>query len=264
MKAAVVGRPVAHSLSPAIWRAAFEALGLDGWTYDAVDCDAEEFARLVRRGGYAGLSVTMPHKHAAAALVDRKAGRTAGAVNTIVYGDDGTTGYNTDVDGIAAALGLVRPDGPGRVAVLGAGGTAAAAVLAAQAGGAESVTLVARNAAPAVALRERTGGLAAFEPWTHARDVIDAADVVVNTTPAGAADDLAAGWPGAPLVDVIYDPWPTPLARAAEAGGHPVAGGLYVLVHQALRQIELVTGSRPDPEPLLAAGEAALAERSAR
>lgn len=264
MRAAVVGKPVHHSLSPAIWRAAYDALGLDGWTYDAVDCDAEEFARLVRRGGYAGLSVTMPHKQAAAALVDRRVGRTAGAVNTIVFDEDETLGYNTDVDGITAALAQVSPSGLGRVVVLGAGGTAAAAVLAAQGAGAESVTLVARNAAPARELRERTGGLATFEPWTNARETAATADVVVNTTPAGAADDLAAGWTGAPLVDVLYDPWPTPLAVAAQAGGHPVAGGLVVLVHQALRQIELVTGERPDPEPLLAAGEAALAERAAR
>lgn len=264
MKAAVVGQPVAHSLSPAIWRAAFSSLGLTGWTYDAVECDAAEFERLLRRGDYAGLSVTMPHKQAAAALVDRRVGRTAGAVNTIVFRDGGTLGYNTDVDGVAAGLSAVAPGSPGRVVVLGAGGTAAAAVLAAQGLGASSVTLVARNGAQALEVRERTGGLASFEPWTRARELLDDADVVVNTTPKGAADELAAGWAGAPLVDVLYDPWPTPLAVAAHAGGHPLAGGLVVLVHQALRQIELVTGERPDPEPLLAAGEAALAERAAR
>jgi shikimate dehydrogenase len=259
VKAAVVGRPVAHSLSPAIWRAAFESLGLDGWEYDAVDCDAQELERLVRRGGYAGLSVTMPHKHLAARLVDRKAGRTAGAVNTIVFGEDETVGYNTDVDGVAAALASVAP-GARNVVVLGAGGTAAAAVLAVQAAGGHA-TLVARNGAAALELKERTGGMAAFEAWPRAREVVAGADAVVNTTPQGAADELAAGWAGAPLVDVIYDPWPTALARAAEAGGHPVAGGLYVLVHQALRQIELVTGQRPDPEPLLEAGERALRAR---
>ena len=261
MRAAVVGQPVWHSLSPAIWRAAYDVLGLDGWTYEAVDCTAEDFTRLVRRGGWAGLSVTMPHKHLAARLVDRVAGRTAGAVNTIVFEADGTVGYNTDVDGVSAALREVSPSGVGRVVVLGAGGTAAAAVLAAQGAGASSVTLVARNGAQVQALRDRTGGTASFEPWTQARPVLESADVVVNTTPKGAADELAAGWSGAPLVDVLYDPWPTPLARAAEAGGHPVRGGLFVLVHQALRQIELVTGARPDPEPLLAAGEAALAAR---
>ncbi len=261
MKAAVVGLPVGHSLSPVIWRAAFDVLGLEGWTYDAVDCDGEELERLVRRGGYAGLSVTMPHKQLAARLIDRKVGRTAGAVNTIVIGDE-VLGYNTDVDGIGAALAHVAPDAR-RVAVLGAGGTAAAAVLAVQAAGGEA-TLVARNGARALELKDKTGGMASFEPWTKAREVVAASEAVVNTTPAGAADDLAAGWAGAPLVDVIYDPWPTAIARAAEAGGHPVAGGLYVLVHQALRQIELVTGKRPEAGPLLEAGERALAERAAR
>jgi shikimate dehydrogenase len=118
---------------------------------------------------------------------------------------------------------------------------------------ASSIVLVARNAGPANDLRERTGRIASFAPWTRAREEVDTADVVVNTTPKGAADDLAAGWPGKPLVDVLYDPWPTPLATAATAGGHPVAGGLVVLVHQAVRQIELITGERPDPDVLMKA-----------
>ena len=262
MKAGVVGSPVAHSLSPAIWRAAYDELGLDGWTYEVLERDEAGFVRLLREGGWAGLSVTMPHKHAAARLVDRTVGRTAGSVNTVVFTDSGSVGHNTDVDGIAAGLREVRPEGPGRVVILGAGGTAAAAVLAAMAAQATSVVLVARNAAPANGIRERTGHVATFAPWTRVREAVEAADVVVNATPRHAADDLAVGWAGAPLVEVVYDPWPTALARAAEAGGHRVAGGLFVLVHQAVRQIELVTGRRPDPAPLLAAGERALAARA--
>jgi shikimate dehydrogenase len=258
MKAAIVGTPVRHSLSPAIWRAAYESLGLDGWTYDTLDVDEAGFARAMRSREYAGLSVTMPYKHAAARAVDRVAGRTAGAVNTVVFADGETVGHNTDVDGVRAALEQVAPDGPGRVVILGAGGTASAAVLAALAMHATSVTIVARNAAPAAALRERTGNIARFAPWTRAREEVDAADVVVNATPRGAADELAAGWAGAPLVEVLYDPWPTPLAKAAEAGGHQVASGLFVLVHQGVRQIELVTGKRPDADLLLRAGKDAL------
>ena len=261
MKAALVGSPVVHSLSPHIWRAAYESLGLDGWTYDVIDTDEAGLAHHLRVGGFAGLSVTMPLKHAAARLVDRRVGRTAGAVNTVVFTDQGTDGHNTDVDGVTAALAQVRPGRPGNVVILGAGGTAAAAVLAAQAAGATSITLVARNAGPAGELRARTGNVARFAPWTRVREEVDAADVVVNATPKNAADDLAAGWRGKPLVEVIYDPWPTALARAAEAGGHPVAGGLVVLVHQAVRQIELVTGARPDPAVLMAAAEAAHATR---
>ena len=257
MKAAIVGSPVARSLSPVIWRAAYDSLGLQDWTYDVIETDEPGLARHLRNGGWAGLSVTMPLKHAAARLVDRKVGRTAGAVNTVVFGDDGTEGHNTDVDGVAAALGQVAPNALGRVVVLGAGGTAAAAVIAATAKHAASITLVARNAGPANDLRERTGNVAHFAPWTKAREAIDAADVVVNTTPKHAADDIAHGWRGKPLVDVIYDPWPTALAKAAEAGGHPVAGGLVVLVHQAVRQIELITGQRPDPAVLMAAAKAA-------
>lgn len=261
MRAAIVGSPVNHSLSPALWRAAYASLGLDGWTYDAVETTEEKLRRMLGSGEWAGLSVTMPLKHSAALMVDRLVGRTAGAINTVVFTDDGTEGHNTDVDGVRAAIEHVAPGGAGDVVVLGAGGTAAAAVLAAISLHAKSVTLVARNAAAATALRERTGHVARFAPWTTAREHVDAATVVVNTTPKHAADDLAAGWLGAPLVEVLYDPWPTPLAAAAAAGGHPVANGLYVLVHQAVRQIELVTGKRPDPAVLMAAGEAALAER---
>ncbi len=262
MRAAIVGSPVGHSLSPALWRAAYAALGLDDWTYDAVDADEEALGRMLRSGEWAGLSVTMPLKHAAARMVDRLVGRTAGAANTVVFTERGTEGHNTDVDGVRAALEHVAPGPLGKVVILGAGGTAGAAILAALGLRATHVTVVARNAAPANALRERTGNIARFAPWTLARDQVDAADVVVNATPRGAADELAAGWRGAPLVEVLYDPWPTPLAKAAEAGGHPVAGGLYVLVHQAVRQIELVTGVRPDAGVLLAAGESALRARS--
>jgi shikimate dehydrogenase len=255
-KAAVVGYPVGHSLSPVVWRAAYEQLGLKGWEYETREVDEEGFARLVgHRGEFAGLSVTMPYKHLAARLVDRTVGRTAGAVNTVVFTPDGTEGHNTDVDGVEAAVREVAPDGVGHLVVLGAGGTAAAALLAAQRLHPERVTIVARNAAPANDLRERTGRTAAFEPWTRAREVVATADVVVNATPKGAADELAAGWAGAPLVDVLYDPWPTPLATAARAGGHKVAGGLFVLAHQAVRQVELVTGRAPDAAALLAAAE---------
>lgn len=262
MKAAVVGSPIAHSLSPALWQAAYDALKLTDWTYEALDVDEAGLARLMRSPeGWAGLSVTMPLKHAAARFVDTHVGRTAGVVNTVVFTKNGSEGHNTDIDGVATALREVRPDEVGNVVVLGAGGTAAAAVIAATQLHASSVTVVARNAGPASDLRERTGGVAAFQPWTHVRDAVAGADVVVNTTPKGAADDLADGWPGAPLVEVLYDPWPTPLVRAAQAGGHAVAGGLFVLVHQALRQIELVTGKAPDAATLMAAGEAALAAR---
>ncbi|HVF05625.1 MAG TPA: shikimate dehydrogenase [Frankiaceae bacterium] len=261
MKAALVGSPVIHSLSPAIWQAGYESLGLKKWTYDLIDTDEAGLAHHLRVGGYAGFSVTMPLKRVAARLVDRRVGRTAGAVNTVVFTDDGTDGYNTDVDGVAAGLRLVRPDGVGKVVILGAGGTAAAALLAAQSLHPSSIMLVARTAPAAHELIERTGHIAHFAPWTLAREEVDSADVVVNTTPKHAADELAAGWPGKPLVEVVYDPWPTAIARAAEAGGHPVANGLYVLAHQAVRQIELITGKRPDPGVLLAAVEKARAAR---
>lgn len=272
--AAVLGSPIAHSLSPALHRAAYEELGLTGWTYRALRCEADGLAQTLRsldEEGLAGVSLTMPLKRAAVGLL-AEAEPTVGVVdaaNTVLFtGEPGRwTGANTDVPGMMAVLratpgGLAADEA---VWVLGAGATAAATLVALAEAGSRRVTLVARRpsvAAEAVGLGERLDLAVELAAWDDAvlAGALESARLVIATTPAGATDGLAGALQRARgvLVDVVYAPWPTALgARWVRAGGHAV-GGLELLVEQAVLQVELMTGQRPDPEVLRRAGQQAL------
>jgi shikimate dehydrogenase len=268
-RAAVLGRPIAHSLSPVLHRAAYAALGLTDWSYEAIECDPAGLPLLLDRvradAGWAGLSLTMPLKETVLGLigpgdqVDALAARV-GSANTVVRRDDGSLLVtSTDVAGVAAAVAETGWDFGGGVAVLGSGGTARAAVAALR--DTSQLTVVARSAdraAPVVALHPG----AVWTPWADFRAADHA--LVVATVPAGATDELARRtWPaGAALVEVLYDPWPTALAAAATSAGARVVGGLAVLVAQAVAQVTLMTGRAAPVEIMRAAGEAALAARS--
>ena len=248
-RAAVLGKPVAHSRSPAIHQAGYAAAGLAGWSYTAIECAEAELPGLVAGLGpeWAGLSLTMPLKEVALAVADRVAplAATLGAANTLVREDGGWRAENTDAPGIAAALGPV-PAGA-RLVVLGAGGTARAALGAAAELGAQ-VAVVARRPEALAELEPVAGGLGVAvtgHPWPDAARVLAGADVVVSTVPAGAADPLATevAWrPGTVLLDALYHPWPTPLAAAAAGAGVRVVSGLELLLAQAVGQFEMFTG----------------------
>ncbi|MDQ6649775.1 MAG: shikimate dehydrogenase [Actinomycetota bacterium] len=271
----MLGSPIAHSLSPVLHRAAYAELGLD-WAYRAVECTEPELAATLDRLGadpsYAGLSLTMPLKTAVLALLDdvEDLATKVGAVNTVLLGTR-RRGLNTDVAGIAAALdelGVLRPE---RSVVLGAGGTARAALAALLARHAESVTVLVRDPGRVGPLRgaaEAIGLTVDVARWERAGTVLAGADVVVATTPAAAFDELvshgpADPWPhGVPLLDVVYAPWPTRLAAAARASGAPVVGGLSVLVAQAAEQVQAMTGRTPPVAAMRAAGERALQQRA--
>ncbi|MEU3599245.1 shikimate dehydrogenase [Streptomyces sp. NPDC006798] len=269
-RAAVLGSPIAHSLSPALHRAAYAALGLGEWTYDRFEVDEAALPAFVRGldADWAGLSLTMPLKRAIIPLLD-SIGRDAAsveAVNTVVRAEDGTlTGDNTDIPGMVAALRERGVESVPSAAVLGAGATAASAVAALARICTGPVTAYVRGPARAAEMRgwgERLGVEVLTRDWERAADALTA-PLVVATTPAGSADAFADRVPDRPgtLFDVLYDPWPTPLAaRWAERGG-AVVGGLDLLVHQAVLQVELMTG-RPGPlAAMRAAGEAALRAR---
>lgn len=270
MRAAVLGSPITHSLSPALHRAGYLAAGLSGWEYEAHEVEADALAGFVGALGphWRGLSLTMPLKEAAlevATAVDAVAQR-AGAANTLVRrADGGWDATNTDVVGVARALAPHLPQPPSRALVIGAGATARSAVLALAGLGVTTLTVRARDTARAADLLAwaldlgagiRNGSVAALGPWVTTRD-----DVVVSTLPASAGEAVAATVPTAHagvLLDVVYADWPTPLGRAAAAAGMTVVSGLDLLVHQAAEQFRLFTGHDAPLDAMAAAGRAAL------
>ncbi|MFF5937754.1 shikimate dehydrogenase [Streptomyces sp. NPDC012508] len=268
-RAAVLGSPIAHSLSPVLHRAAYAALGLDTWTYDRFEVDEAGLPGFVEGldESWAGLSLTMPLKRAIIPLLDAISDTAASveAVNTVVLTEDGRrVGDNTDIPGLVAALrerGVEKVDS---AAILGAGATASSALAALSRICAGPVTAYVRSEARAEEMRgwgERLGVDVRTADWAHA-DRAFAAPLVIATTPAGATDALAAEVPDAPgtLFDVLYHPWPTPLAAAWSERGGAVLGGLDLLVHQAVLQVEQMTGVAEAPlAAMRAAGERALA-----
>ncbi|MFF5425077.1 MULTISPECIES: shikimate dehydrogenase [unclassified Streptomyces] len=270
-RAAVLGSPIAHSLSPVLHRAAYEALGLGDWSYDRFEVDEAALPGFVAEldDTWAGLSLTMPLKRAIIPLLDGISDTAASveAVNTVVFRADGrTVGDNTDIPGMIAAL---RERGVEKVesaAVLGAGATASSALAALARVCAGPVTAYVRSEARAEEMRgwgERLGVEVRTADWERAAEAFTA-PLVVATTPAGTTNALAGEVPDrvGTLFDVLYDPWPTPLAAAWTERGGKVVGGLDLLVHQAVLQVEQMTGVPRAPlAAMRAAGERALAAR---
>ena len=254
MLAAVLGSPVAHSLSPVLHNAAYRALGLTDWSYGLHECREPELAGFVDGLGpeWAGLSCTMPLKRVTLDVADDvdELAAAVGAANTLVL-TGRRTAYNTDVVGIGTTLG---PDiSTGRAVVLGAGGAAQAALAALREAGVEDVTVLVRDLGRTAELRdtaERLGVapriVAALADPASASAELVGADVVISTLPPGGADPLVPPGAGAVVLDVVYAPWPTPFAAAALAAGAGVRSGLEMLLHQAVAQVELMTG-KPGP-----------------
>ena len=273
MKAAVLGKPIAHSLSPALHRAAYAALGLDDWTYDLVECGEDELAGYLESRGpeWAGLSLTMPLKRTVLPLLDHvdQVATATGGANTVVFHPEGRYGYNTDVQGVVDAVTEAGVSRPRSVTILGAGATACSALAAAGELGAPGADIVLRDPARArevlrtaelLGLAVRLRSFAEFE-----RDAV-VPDLLISTVPAGAADEYAErtviSRAPATVLDVVYHPWPTPLAVAATAAGSAVVSGFAMLLHQAAAQVELMTGKPAPVAVMRLAGEAELARRA--
>jgi shikimate dehydrogenase len=268
-KAAVLGSPIAHSLSPVLHRAAYDALGLTGWTYEAYDVTEDRLGDFLAGldSSWAGLSLTMPLKAVVIPYLDAAAPmvEAVGAANTVLLTDGRRVGDNTDVPGMVAALaghGVERVEG---AAVLGGGATARSA-LAALANLTGRATAYVRSAGRTDELQATAAAVGLdleVRPWAAAREAF-VAPLVVNTTPAGAADGWVAAVPRTvgTLFEVLYDPWPTPLAAAWTARAGQVVDGLDLLVHQAVLQVGLMTGAEVDVPGFAAllrkAGEQAL------
>jgi shikimate dehydrogenase len=258
-RAAVLGSPIAHSRSPQLHLAAYRALGLDDWTYDRIECDANELQSVVTGFGpeWVGVSVTMPGKFAALQFADERSHRAelVGAANTLVRTATGWRADNTDVDGVTGALGKVS----GHAVVVGSGGTAPAVVVGLAELGVRRITVVARNREKVVSVVDLATRVGVDAHWCDINGgevvpVMATADAVVNTVPADAAANYASVLSTTPvLLDAIYYPWPTPLAAAVAAAGGRVISGLQMLLHQAYAQVELFTGMPAPKEAMRAA-----------
>lgn len=265
-KAAVLGSPIAHSKSPQLHLAAYHALGLDDWTYERIECGAEQLPRVVGGFGpeWVGVSVTAPGKFAALGFADERTERAeqVGSANTLVRTPRGWRADNTDIDGVSGAIGSAS----GWALVCGSGGTAPAAVVGLARLGVSGITVVARNpdkAARLVDLGTRSGvptrfcGLDDPDASGLAAEVA-AAEVLVSTIPADVAARYAATFATIPvLLDAVYDPWPTPLAAAVADAGGRVINGVQMLLHQAFAQVEQFTG-QPAPREAMTCALAAL------
>jgi shikimate dehydrogenase len=259
-RAAVLGHPVAHSLSPVLHRAAHDALGLD-WDYTAVDVDEAGLAAFVEALGpeWAGLSLTMPLKRAVLPLLDEADAvvGVVGAANTLVLRDGRRYGANTDVPGMVAALRESGGHFDQEAGLLGGGATAASTLAALSELGVRAVQAFVRRPEAGAGLldvADRVGVDLTVSRWADAAQGM-VTGLVVSTVPAGAADELVHMVPTLPgtLLDVVYEPWPTALAAQWTVRGGTVVSGLDLLVHQAALQVRLMTGREVGVDVLRAA-----------
>jgi shikimate dehydrogenase len=280
-RAGVIGHPVAHSISPVIFKAAFEAAGIDA-TYEAWDTEPDVLEgriHALRTADFLGANVTIPHKTAVAPLLDGTsdvAGQV-GAVNTIVHSDGKLTGHNTDVAGFARSL---REDAGfdakgKRTMLLGSGGAARAVAEALMELGPSVIYVVARTPNKidkmVVSMKQRTpsGTTLTWAYWgdgSYLRS-LNEADLIVNCTPIGTAGSDSAGQspiaaeliqPKTTVFDLVYNPAETPLMAAAKSRGAKAVSGLGMLICQAAESFKLWTGKEADIAAMRAAAETAL------
>jgi shikimate dehydrogenase len=245
--AGIMGWPVGHSLSPRLHGHWLRRHGIDGaYVPLAVPPDRlEQALRALPALGFRGCNLTIPHKEAALALVDRASplARRIGAVNTVVVEPDDTlSGDNTDGFGFLANLVAGCPGWraeAGPAVLLGAGGAARAVTVALLDAGAPEVRLLNRTPDRARKLAAELNGSVAAVPWAERAGALDGAALLANTTSLGMAGQppLVLSLDALPrtalVTDVVYTPLITPLLAVARAHGNPVVDGLGMLLHQA-------------------------------
>lgn len=285
-RAGVLGHPITHSLSPVLHRAAYRSLGLD-WSYDAIDVAADQLAGVIAAldDEWVGLSLTMPLKNEVLGLLHERSELVVatGAANTVILerkpggaSSPRLVGENTDVHGIAAAIGesgksltqLAQADG--EAVILGAGATAASALAALAGAGYDSAEVVLRSLARAQSVQSAAAALGIQVNFHLTGDFVELlpdAAVVISTLPGGAADSFAAVVrdaelvPESVLLDVAYERRPTDLGSAWRAAGGVYVSGERMLLHQAVEQVILFTGQRPSVAAMDEALSAALETR---
>ncbi|KFE35162.1 shikimate dehydrogenase [Thioclava atlantica] len=258
--AGVIGSPVAHSRSPALFRHWFEQYEIAGY-YIPIDIAAEDFETVLRalpKAGFVGANVTIPHKLRALEIADVISDRAAliGAANTLIFRADGKIyADNTDGYGFIANLKQNAPGwdaASGPAAVLGSGGAARAIVASLLEGGAPEIRISNRTRARADALRAEFGARLVVYDWVQAGNMLEGATTVVNTTSLGMTGKqefrvpLDALQPGATCCDLVYTPLKTKFLAEAEEAGCTVVDGLGMLLHQAVPGFERWFGQRPE------------------
>ena len=269
-RAAVLGSPIEHSLSPVLHNAGYEAAGLARWDYTRFETSAEGLPELVGASDpeFVGFSVTMPGKFAALRFADTVSDRAQliGSANTLVRRADGWYADNTDTEGVHGALAELLGDDPAAHALLiGAGGTARPALWALAERGVKKVTVLNRSdrSAELLPLAQNLGLELSFVSFDGDLSALArSVDVIVSTVPAAAVEDYVFDLAHAPVLDVIYDPWPTPLTTCAAANGYKTVGGHVMLAHQAFSQFEQFTGVAAPREDMLKALNQELQKRS--
>jgi shikimate dehydrogenase len=294
-RAAVLGSPIAHSLSPVLHTAGYQALGLSGWTHEAIECDEQGLAAFVDflSPEWAGLSLTMPLKRAVLPMLDdaEPLATEVGAANTVLLRDGKRLGYNTDVPGMVTALRQAGITSGRGAVILGSGATASSALAALRELGATDVAVAVRSRPRAEPLRIVAGRLGLDVRLVDLEADLGVSTgagvrsgagrsagggrgglgqvrwrLLISTIPAvgaaAVASQIRAGAVQADAVfDVGYDPWPTALAEAAASGGQTVISGYELLVNQAVGQFELMTGREAPAAAMRAAGLAELKRR---
>lgn len=259
-RCAVLGSPIAHSLSPLIHSRAYEVLGIaDAWHYGRHEVDAAGLADFVADCGpeWVGLSCTAPLKEAVLELGEpSERAQLLGSGNTYVFNEGSPFVENTDVTGLIGAFARSGVTTASSAVLLGNGATARSALYALAEMGVDRVLVLARSEANARAslasLAEALGVRLSYGPWGEVPDV-EASDVLVSTVSNPLPPQVAAGLVSqtAACFDATYNHYPTELDRAARAAGIVQLSGIDLLVGQALDQIELFTGRRCPAEPLL-------------
>ncbi len=258
--AGVIGHPVGHSRSPKLHGHWLKTYGLEGHyvPMDVAPADLETVLRTLPKAGFVGTNVTVPHKEAALRIADHVSDRATviGAANTLVFREDGSIhADNTDGYGFMENLRAGAPDWnakDGPAVVFGAGGAARAVLQALADEGVPEILLTNRTRTRADHLKEEFGQRITVVDWVQAGNVIENAELVVNTTSLGMQGQpelrvpLDGLQPGAVVTDLVYAPLKTNLLKTAEEAGCTVVDGLGMLLHQAVPGFERWFGVRPE------------------
>ena len=243
IKAAVLGSPIGHSLSPTLHNCAYGVLGWD-WEYTAIEVKGGDLAKFIEtnRKSFRGLSLTMPLKEEALLVADSldPLVKRINAANTLIFEENEVSAYSTDVSGFVQALAKAEVSIPNEITILGGGATARSAIAAVDGRG-RTITVYSRSASRSAQLiNSSISATVVVKDWTEAQSGLGA-NLVIATTPTGATDHLIPTESTGTLFESLYSPWPTKLLAKWQGVGGKYLDGLDLLVEQGIGQIELMS-----------------------